>query len=182
MRVPCIARLPGTILPGSTCSEIATMMDWLPTLATLCGGRLQDGRVIDGHDITPLLTAEPDAAPAYESFAYYSQNSLYAVRSGPWKLHLGRHDDSYIRWPVLELYNLSNDIGETEDLSASHPDIVENLQAIADGFHLELGDSLTGVTGRGVRPAGRVENPSPLTHYSPDHPYIVGMYDLPDKG
>ncbi len=53
MRVPCIVRWPGIVPPGSECSELCTMMDWLPTLASWCGGELPP-LPIDGHDIAPL--------------------------------------------------------------------------------------------------------------------------------
>ena len=40
----------------------------------------------------------------------------------------------------------------------------------------------TGAKGEDVRPVGRVDNPDTLTHYDPDHLYIVAMYDIPHRG
>jgi len=39
-----------------------------------------------------------------------------------------------------------------------------------------------GTEGTGCRPIGRTESPDTLTHYDPDHPYIIAMYDLEDAG
>jgi hexosaminidase len=55
----------------------------------------------------------------------------------------------------LELYNLNEDPGERNDVSASHADIVERLQRIGEEARRELGDSLTDTRGRGNRPPGR---------------------------
>ena len=48
MRVPMIARLPGRIPPGSTCEQLATTMDFLPTMCALSGAALPQAR-LDGH-------------------------------------------------------------------------------------------------------------------------------------
>jgi hypothetical protein len=56
----------------------------------------------------------------------------------------------------LALYNLRDDIGEATDVSAQHPDVVRNLQAIAEEARQELGDSLTQRTGTGVRAPGKL--------------------------
>ena len=47
---------------------------------------------------------------------------------------------------------------------------------------MELGDEATGIAGKNVRPAGRVDNPDTLTHYDPEHPYIYAEYDKGDRG
>ena len=60
--------------------------------------------------------------------------------------------------------------------------VVEELSALLDGCRQDLGDEATGVQGRNVREAGRVEDPDTLTHYDPDHPYIIAMYDLKERG
>lgn len=60
-----------------------------------------------------------------------------------------------------ELYNLDRDIGETTDVAAKHPEIVERLNALAEQAREELGDSLTQRKGRGVRQPGRVTEATP---------------------
>jgi arylsulfatase A-like enzyme len=55
----------------------------------------------------------------------------------------------------LELFNLKDDIGESKNVAAQHPEIVRRLEAFAEQARLELGDSLTKRKGKGIRPAGK---------------------------
>ena len=54
------------------------------------------------------------------------------------------------------LFDLDSDPAESQDVAASHPDIVKDLLSLADRFRNELGDSLTRITGSGQRSAGMV--------------------------
>lgn len=170
VREAFLARWPGKIPAGSTCHEPAMTIDLLPTIAGLIGAELPR-HPIDGLDIWPLLSAQPGARSPHEAFFfYYANNQLQAVMAGRWKLQLphsyrtlagkpggtgGRpapYETRQLERP--ELYDLDNDIGETTDLAASHPDVVRHLEALAEQARDELGDSLTGRIGKGVRPAG----------------------------
>lgn len=57
----------------------------------------------------------------------------------------------------LELYNLKDDVGESKNVAASHPDIVRRLTELAELARADLGDKLTGRSGKDLRPSGRVE-------------------------
>lgn len=57
----------------------------------------------------------------------------------------------------LELYNLKDDVGESKNVAASHPDIVRRLTDLAELARADLGDKLTGRSGKELRPSGRVE-------------------------
>ena len=67
---------PGQIPAGTTCSELSTTMDLLPTIAKLAGAHLADARIIDGHDIWPLMAGAPDAQSPYEAFYYASSGEF----------------------------------------------------------------------------------------------------------
>lgn len=149
MREPTIAWWPGKIPAGTATDEVAGMIDILPTLVKLAGGQVPAGRKIDGSDIWPLLAGEAGAKSPHEVFHYFRGLTLEAIRSGPWKLHLAKG----------ELFNLSTDIGETTNVAAAHPDVVERLRELAAATKDDLG---TDVAGPGCRPVGRVENPQPL--------------------
>jgi arylsulfatase A-like enzyme len=58
----------------------------------------------------------------------------------------------------LSLFDLNTDTGEKHNLAASHPEIVERLTKLAEAYRTELGDTLTGASGVGVRPIGRNDN------------------------
>jgi arylsulfatase A-like enzyme len=177
MRVPCIARWPNQIHAGSTCDQTASAMDFLPTFTQLAGGQTPDDRVIDGHDIRPLLFSQPDATTPYHALFYYRMHELNAVRSGPWKLLVPAMEP-----PEGGLFNLVDDPGERNNLIADHPDVAQRLNALLDQCRADLGDSRTGHEGANRRPIGHVKNPQPLAYQDDDYPYIVAMYDLPDRG
>ena len=153
MREPCIMRWPGKIAAGTVCPEIATTMDFLPTFAKLAGAKVPTNRIIDGKDISALMT-DPKAKTPYKAFFYYFERQLGAVRSGQWKLILERKREK--KTIPAALYNLQEDIEETRDLSADHPDVVRRLTELAEKIREDIGDSVKGVTGKNVRPAGSV--------------------------
>lgn len=174
-RVPCLVKWPAKIRPGATCGAITRAIDFFPTLAALAGVPLGDDHtVIDGVDITGLLTEDGNAAPN-DTMAYYWKNQLEAIRVGDWKLHFRKGDDT-----CDELYNLREDVGESVNLYGEQPGIVAQLTKSADRIRTDIGDSALGIDGANCRPAGRVDNARPLTQYDPDHPYMIAMYDLPD--
>lgn len=158
MRVPSIMRWPARIPGGRVSSEVVTAMDLLPTIAHLVGAPLPTGRILDGHDIRPLLFDEAEATSSYDAFYYYRDDRLQAVRSGSWKLHVYRPEwqaDSLTQHQPL-LFNLEDDIGEATDVAASHPDVVARLQQLAERARHELGDAVTQQAGVNVRPIGRL--------------------------
>lgn len=165
MRVPCIAWQPGTIPAGTTCSEIATTMDVLPTFAKLAGGQIPTNRKLDGYNITSLLNGEPNATSPYQYFLYYFGNELHGVRSGRWKLRLRNHlrNENIYNYSASKteflppaLYDLKFDPGEQKSVLDDHPDVVERLAGYIDIARAELGDSLTEVKPTKVRAIGDV--------------------------
>jgi arylsulfatase A len=146
-RVPCIMKMPGTIPAGTTCSELASTIDLLPTFGTLAG--LPVDHLIDGADISDLLKGKPGAKTPHEFFLYYLHNdTLSAIRMGDWKLILSVPVQGYSQKVEKkqysretfepELYNLRDDIGETRNLYKEHPEIAEKLLARARAEHEKL--------------------------------------------
>jgi len=162
MRVPCIVRWPGHVSAGATCDEIATTMDLLPTFARLAGAAAPQDRILDGRDVWPLLSGQAGATSPHEAFYYYYMDQLQAVRSGQWKLHLAsvakranlKGDTTAAQ---AELYDLVADIGETHNVAADHPEVVQRLLRLAEAARADLGDADR--PGKNQRPAGRVLKP-----------------------
>lgn len=175
-RVPAIVRWPGRIAAGRVSNELTTSMDLYPTLAAVCGASLPDDRTIDGRDVQPIWL-DASATTPHDAFYYYWMNDLEAIRVGPWKLHFSKRGVE-----TLQLYNLEADIGETTDVAARHPEVVEELNRKADLARMSLGDARLHCEGNDLRPIGRVENAAPLTKYDPKHPYYMAEYDLSDRG
>ena len=169
VRVPCLVRWPGVIPAGRVIHAPAMTIDVVPTVASALGTPLP-ALPIDGRDLLPLLTGASEESPHPALFFSYGENALEAVRAGRWKLHFP-HGYRTLRGPPgrdgipgtydygarigLELFDLERDPGEQHDVAARHPEVVARLTALADAHRAELGDSLTGVVGRGNRPAGR---------------------------
>jgi len=170
-REPFVARWPGKIPAGSRSGKVAATIDILPTLASLAGAELP-GHTIDGHNIWPLLSGRQTAISPHDKdgyFMYYGRE-LQAVRSGRWKLHFphgyrtlkGAPGQDGLPGPYaqkrtgLELYDLDADLSETENLAGQYPEVVERLKQLADAARRELGDSRLKMTGKGVRPSGRL--------------------------
>jgi arylsulfatase A len=132
-RVPCIVRWPGKVPAGVVNDEVTATVDMLPTFAKLAGGSAPDDRPIDGKDIRPLLFGEKDAKSPHEYYLFPHLNG--ALRAGPWKFYpwpegAGKKKDKKDPPPKgIQLYDLSKDIGETKNVAAEHPQVVERLQA-----------------------------------------------------
>jgi arylsulfatase A len=173
-REPCIMRWPGTIPAGVDTWDMLMTIDLFPTIAKLAGAKLP-GHKIDGCDVWPIISRQPGAKNPHEAYwFYYEVNQLQAVTTsdGRWKLQLphayqtlagkpGGKDGvpalySHRKMEHQELYDLVNDIGETTDVSAAHPEIVKQLEAEAEKARADLGDGLTQHPGPGRREPGRI--------------------------
>ena len=180
-RVPCIAYQPGKIPAGKTQGGLACSIDLYRTFAAVIETDFDLGKANDSLDICELIFGgQPDAVPASprETFLYFrGGRSLEAVRCGDYKLKIADGDSE-----CKLLFDLREDIGEKENLYDRYPEIVARLEKIMDEARTQLGDDRLGITGTGVRPVGRVDNPVTLTHYDEDYPYIIAMYDKEDAG
>lgn len=169
-RVPCLMRWPGRIPRRTVTSRIAASMDLLPTIAAAAGAPAPRN-TIDGVSLLPLLEGRPGTNPRPHFFYYYGRE-LRAVRKDRWKLLLPHKSTSYAGQKAgengfpgptvqiqvgLALFDLVEDVGETRDVSAAHAEVVSELQALAETAREELGDTLTGRKGRGVREPGRLD-------------------------
>lgn len=166
LRVPCIVRAPGKVPEGIISEQVTATIDLLPTIATLAGAELPSGRVIDGLDISEILSGKKESLE--RPYFYYQHKELRAVRLGKWKLHLPHHPESkiinYTKWPIhvapkdrvlfndYVLYDLENDIGETTNVAEYNTEVVAELAKLLDWAKKDIGD----YTGRGenARPLG----------------------------
>jgi arylsulfatase A-like enzyme len=164
MRIPCIVKWPGHVPAGSTCEELATLMDLMPTFGRLTGAKLPTDRVIDGKDVWPLMAGEAGAISPHEAFFYYHFEQLQAVRSGPWKLFLplqrrrvqvGKEPERVNSPP--RLYNVVTDPAEAIDVAVKEPEVVARLERLAERAREDMGDM--GRPGKNQRPAGWVFEP-----------------------
>ena len=127
IRLPFIARWPGKIEAGSTSDHVSASWDILPTCAELAG--VDAPQEIDGLSMAPTLLGQPSQQKKHE-FLYWEFREKQAVRMGDWKaVRLGGEDGR------LELYDLRKDIGEKQDLSERHPEIIASIKKIIKRSH-----------------------------------------------
>ena len=174
-RVPCIIRWPGKINEGQQTDALSTTMDFLPSITKLLGGNLPSKK-IDGIEMSDLFFSNENSSKR-DSFLYYNEDELEAIRYKNWKLHFKKEDKL-----INELYDLDNDISEKVNLYSSQKEIVNKLSILADEFRKSLGDKYLDIKGEEVRPANRIDNPKPLTKYDENHPYMYAEYDKGERG
>lgn len=124
IRIPMIARWPGKVPAGRVSDQVWAFWDFLPTAAELVG--LPAPKGIDGISMLPALLGKKQKSHDYLYWDYGHVRKTYkqAVRMGDWK---GVRNG--VRAPV-ELYNLSDDVGETRNVASEHPQVVSQIEEI----------------------------------------------------
>ncbi len=146
-RIPCLARWPGVIRPGSTCDQLVCLTDWMATCAEAIGVSVPATAAEDSVSLLPVLR-EPGTA-VRDHVINHSGNGKFAIRDREWKLVLcpgsggfggGMSDAKAMEadLPLVQLYNLREDPGETHNLQAQHPARVKAMvarlqQLVAEG-------------------------------------------------
>lgn len=127
VRVPWIVRWPGVVAPGSLCHEPVITIDAYPTILEITGVADAEGHTSDGISIVPLLKQQGafPKRPIYWHYPHYHPGGATpysAVRDGDWKL-IEFFEDKHV-----ELYNLKEDPGETQDLVSRFPEKANALR------------------------------------------------------
>lgn len=130
VHTPTIVTWPGTVPAGGTYDGLMATIDFYATAAAAAGEPLPDR--CDGKNLLPYLKG--DKQGDVHEYVYWHnadptdapRRNLYAVRWKNWRLIKG--DD---RW---RLFDLKKDPRETEDLAASHPEVVANMRDHYDAF------------------------------------------------
>ena len=153
IREPFIAWWPGQLEAGKVSAALISSVDFLPTFADLAGTKLPEIQVFDGISLVDLLEgSEPDSDRAifWHYPVYHHDEPASAVRKGKWKLiHNLVNDRRY-------LYNLENDLGETNDLRQSEQEIANELYQLLDEWRIDCGAEFP-VSNPGFIPEGRYE-------------------------
>lgn len=152
IRVPMAARWPGVITPGSVIDDPVISLDWLPTFVEASGNPVAGQWQLDGVSLLDRLQGTVDRLPERTLF-WRRHGQSVAARRGDWKMiDLREGTDS-----VPRLYHLGEDIGETEDRSDEHPEILQQLQDQTRAWESELGRPRWGMGAgnRGKSEAGR---------------------------
>ncbi len=137
IRTPMVVRWPGKVRPGAVSDHPWYFPDVLPTLLDLAGASQLVPKDVDGLSVVPTLRGKGVQSrhacmywewPLYNwrKKAYDPNGLMQAVRSGRWKLVRHRRSQPW------ELYDLSQDLGEENDLAGSRPEVVARLATWID--------------------------------------------------
>ena len=125
IRVPCIARWPGTIAPGVT-GHISYLPDLMPTICEVAGAAAPPN---DGRSFLPLLQGKEQPKHAYLYFEFERQ---IAVRQGDWKYYRQQRDQTPFAVEGTDaneaLYHLATDRSEVTDVKADNPAVLAELK------------------------------------------------------
>lgn len=120
VRVPSVMSWPQHIAPGTTFEAPVTSLDVFATVAALTQAVVPENHVLEGVNLLPHLSGDITESPHDQIFWRTGGGTGMAIREGDWKLV--SHDPM-----TIQLYDLSNDIGETNDLASANPEIVARL-------------------------------------------------------
>ncbi|HTM48100.1 MAG TPA: sulfatase-like hydrolase/transferase [Bryobacteraceae bacterium] len=127
IRVPFMMQWPGRIPAGKIYREPIVSRDILPTFLAAAGVPTPSGVTLDGVNLLPFLTG---GGTPHDTL-FWRGGKARAVRRGKWKLlEYGDH--------ISNLYDLSNDVGEKNDLSGKHPEVVKDLRAAFDAWSAKM--------------------------------------------
>lgn len=129
VRVPFFVKWPGRIEAAKTYDLPVIQLDVLPTALAAAGVEDQAGDMIEGVNLLDYLAGDAKEPP--HDALFWKLGQQMAIRQGDWKLV--QYDpvvDGEKGPPTKQrLYNLADDIGESHDLSAEHPEKAAELAA-----------------------------------------------------
>jgi arylsulfatase A-like enzyme len=142
-REPFIARWPGRIKAGGTSDEQICLVDMQATFAAVAGQPLPAAAAPDSFNVLPALLGEKREKPVRDHLVMQTNGtSNLAIRKGPWKLIPANAGGGYAKAKAKaeakgpaagpQLFNLADDLAETKNVAADHPEIVKELSALLE--------------------------------------------------
>ena len=155
IRVPWIIQWPGVTKRGSVCSQPVISTDFYPTLLEMTGQALRPEQHRDGVSLVPMLKGDRNfnRGPIIWHYPHYLPRHFAepgsAIRVGDWKM-IQYYEDGR-----QELYNLKDDIGESDNLAKHMPEKTAAMKARLDAKLKEQGAKI----------------PTPDPNYRLEHPF-----------
>jgi len=137
-RVPFLPRWPERVKAGSVYNETVCLNDLMATCADMLAVTLPDHAGVDSVSILPALLGTDDG-PLRDATVHHSYYGYFAIRQGKWKLLLSPNSGGWSKprpgkepegAPKRQLYDLSVDIGEQNNLQDQYPEVVERLEKL----------------------------------------------------
>jgi len=135
IRTALLARWPGKVKAGSSSDLMSAHWDMLPTFCQLAGATTPPG--LDGISMVPTLLGHAEEQARHEMlyWEFSERGRSQAARIGNWKgvrVELMKNPNA-----PIELYDLSNDLGEEHDIADQHPEVVSKLKAVLQREHTD---------------------------------------------
>ncbi len=129
IRVPGFIIYPGEVKRGTRYSYPVSFLDFLPTFANAAGAEIAEDAALDGVDLLPYLTGKNKERP--HQTLYWKCENRGVVRDGDWK---------FMRFPdrPAELYDISKDEGEHNNLAAQHPELIKKYYTMLFDWEMTL--------------------------------------------
>ncbi|MFR9605340.1 MAG: sulfatase/phosphatase domain-containing protein, partial [Rikenellaceae bacterium] len=129
IRVPGIISYPGVIEANTRYSQPISFLDFFPTFTNLAGCQPTTNKDLDGVDILPFITGTNTNRPHQTLF--WKCENRGALRDG---------DMKFMRFPdrPAELYDLSKDVGEHNNLASSHPELIKRYYKMLFDWEMTL--------------------------------------------
>lgn len=142
-RIPLIVRWPGQTDPGSVNPSVVSTVDHYPAILEMTGQKLRPEDHKDGVSYVPALKGKPfGRGPTLCDFPHFVPATMnlpkISLRSEDWKLYriwFGGVEQEH----RYELYNLKDDIGESQNLAVEHPERVQTMAATIDAYYEKTG-------------------------------------------
>ena len=143
-RVPFIVRWPdGGVRAGSTTDHLVCLADFYATTAEMLGAEIADDAAEDSYSFYPVLSGGPVADPR-QAIVHHSVSGHFAIRQGKWKLCLANGSGGWSSpnekkakeqgLPDAQLYDMDEDVGETKNLQATHPERTSELLSLLQEY------------------------------------------------
>ncbi|MGL1892866.1 MAG: arylsulfatase [Spirochaetaceae bacterium] len=138
IRIPLIAKWPGTITPGQVSDHPSAFWDFMPTVADIYGIKKPDN--IDGISYLPTLLGNKDEQETHDYlyWEFHENVGLQAVRKDDWKA-VRKFVRLFPNGPI-ELYNLKTDPGEKINVADENSEIVKDMKLIMSSARTESED------------------------------------------
>jgi arylsulfatase A len=123
VRVPAMVRWPGRLKANTVCREMLSSLDVLPTILAATGAATPTDRILDGNEMTATLAGEkPSPHEALHWVWDQGRNEQWrGMRQGQYKIVRKADKEAW------QLFDLSQDIGESHDLAAAKPELLQSL-------------------------------------------------------
>ncbi|NWK55846.1 sulfatase-like hydrolase/transferase [Verrucomicrobiaceae bacterium N1E253] len=153
VRVPWAMRWPDKIKPGSVIDDPIISLDILPTFIEASGNAVVSDWKLDGRSFLPLLTGEKSSLPVRAlHWRQHGSKGSISIREGKWKLIHNRNEAG----AAPELYDLSKDISESNNLASEHPEVTKKLTSKMKVWESQMKEPLWGA-GSAKKPLGQAK-------------------------